>query len=293
MKLAASLISAFLTVGATFKLPNSQNTQSAVRGPMMTRRTSFNDMPYTRRTACPTVPLRPGLPIPGFEDRTWNLPDIFRKRMNQKIRNFETGQCDTMLVRIEKNHVIDICFHYEWEIGNPWSMETTCVSEKYREIDCYMGAGPFAPMSKSCEAKEKMPLFLTPSLMNTGLGALLFDFDPSELSSESSSESSDESYDSSESYEIIPEDDPSSYRFNQNEPDQWYYVDANGNVKISDCQPYSPGCILDMGTSSNDASSNEASSNDASSGIPVRRRKREIPPKRMRTTTHGKRLRYR
>lgn len=292
MKLTASIISAFLTVGATFKLPNFQNTPSAVRGPMMPRRTSFNDMPYTRRTACPTVPLRPGLPIPGFEDRTWNLPEIFRKRMNQKIRNFETGQCDTMLVRIEKNHVIDICFHYEWEIGNPWSMETTCVSEKYREIDCYMGDGPFAQMSKSCEAKEKMPLFLTPSLMNTGLGALLFDFDPSELSSESSSESlsesSDESYDSLESYEIIPEDDPRSYRFDQNEPEQWYYVDSNGNLKISDCKPYSPGCILDMGTSSNDASSD-----DASSGLPVRRRKREIPSKMMRTTTHGKRLRYR
>ena len=160
MKLAASICSALLTVGSTFKISNEPLT---VRKPLS--RPSFKNMPYTRRTACPTAPVRHGQGIPGFEDRTWNLSEIFRKRMNRKIDNFETDQCDIMLVRILKGDVIDICFHYEREIGNPLSMETTCVSEKYREIDCYMGTSPFAPMSKSCEAKEEMPLFLSPSLM--------------------------------------------------------------------------------------------------------------------------------
>lgn len=181
MKLAASIFSTLVTVGSTFKISNEPFTD---RKPLP--RPSFKNMPYTRRTACPNAPVRHGQGIPGFENRSWNLSEIFRKRMNRKIDNFQTGQCDTMFVRIQNDDVIDICFHYEWEIGNPLSMETTCVNEKYREIDCYMGTSPFALMSKSCEAKEEMPLFLSPSLMYTSLGALLFDFEPSESSSESS-----------------------------------------------------------------------------------------------------------
>ena len=281
MKLTTSLISTFLTFGSSFKLSTGP---SAVRSPL-------SNMPYTRRTACPTVPLRRGLPIPGFEDRTWDLPEIFRKRMNRKIGNFEIGQCDTMLVRIENDHVIDVCFHYEWEVGNPWTMETTCVSERYREIDCYMGNSPFAPMPKSCEAKEDMPIFLSPSLMNTGLGALLYDFDPTESSSESFGP---ESYGpESDSYGLESESyGPDSYdQFAEafqpiSEPEQYYYVDSNGNLKISDCKPTSPGCILD------DSSmiSSDDSSDNASSGL--RRRKRGIQtgvPKMIRTKTHQKR----
>lgn len=293
MKLATSIISAFLTVGSTFKIPNiqngpfvaqngpsvSQNGPPAVRRRKMPRPSgpSLADMPFTRRTACPTAPLSRGLPIPGFEDKNWNLSDLFRHRMNKKIENFETGQCDTMLVRIEKNHVIDICFHYQWETGNPWSMETTCVSEKYREVDCYMAqSNPWAPLSLECQAKEEMPLFLSPSLMNTGLGELLFDFDPTELSDESSDESSD-------SYNIIRYDDPRHSRFHQDEiVQQWYYTDTNGNLKISDCNPSLPDCILDR------TPSTDASSDDAKSGL---RRKRETESKMLRKATHEKRAR--
>merc|ERR1711954_103259 len=125
------------------------------------------------------------------------------------------------------------------------------------------------------------PLFLSPSLMNTGLGELLFDFDPTDFEE---SESSDES---SDSYEVIGYDDPRHSRFHQDEiVMQWYYTDTNGNLKISDCNPSLPDCILDR-TPSDETSSDNASSDGSSSGL--KRRKRGIPSKMMRTRTHAKR----
>ena len=273
MKLAASIIFAIFSYVSAFKLTNGPSSgpelSRDVRNPL--------DMPYTRRTACPMIPVRRGQPIPGFEDRHWNLPEIYRKRLNKKIANFEKNRkgCDTMLVRIEKNQVIDICFHYEWEIGNPWSMETTCVSEKFKEIECYMGTSPFAisQMPESCQDKENMPIFLSPSLMKTGLGALLYDFDPISFDSESQSESygqswsgNYESFGPSESfgqewrgsyessfYESIPEYIQSIDETSLNNSlddilgtqEQYYYIDSNGNLKISDCDPSSPNCNVD------------------------------------------------
>merc|ERR1711954_150719 len=122
------------------------------------------------------------------------------------------------------------------------------------------------------------PLFLSPSLMNTGLGELLFDFDPTDFEE---SESSDES---SDSYEVIGHDDPRHSRFHQDDiVMQWYYTDTNGNLKISDCNPSLPDCILDRTPSA------DSSSDDAKSGL---RRKRETESKMMRTTTHEKRSRH-
>ena len=299
MKLSATIIFAFITNGSSFKLNGPQRSRH-VRNPLTFNPLDMSDMPYSRRTACPPGPLRHGEPIPGFEDRQWNLPEVYRKRANKKIATFEENQCDTMLVRIEKDQVIDICFHYEFEIGNPWSMETTCVSGKYREIECYMGTSPFAPMPKSCESKEDLPMFLSPSLMNTGLGALLYDFDPTSFDSESS-QSFGESYgqesfrpqsfgsesfvpksvglesygpyDLQEPYQSIQSDDSmwqNSFEETPETPEQYYYIDSNGNLRISDCKPSSPNCSID---------------DDAD----LRRRKRSVSSKISRPRTHQKR----
>ena len=272
MKLAAGII--FASFSSAFKLTNSPSAYPSRH---------VGNMPFTRRATCPMVPVRPGQAIPGFEDRNWNLPEIFRRRMNKKIQKFEQNfqKCDTMLVRIENDQVIDICFHYEWEIGNPWSLETTCVSEKYKEIDCYMGTSPFgiSQMPKSCEDKEDMPIFLSPSLMETGLGALLYDFDPESFQSESSSQSFGQEW--SGNYESLSYD-PLSESYGPYEsadstaddlmwynsldevpetPEKYYYIDSNGNLQISDCDPSSPNCNV-----YNDQASSE-----------LRRRKRGLP----------------
>ena len=119
------------------------------------------EMSYTRRAACPMVPVRHGQPIPDLENRHWNPPEIYRKRLNKKISNFVKDQCDTMLVRIENDQVIDICFHSEWAKGNPWSLETTCVTKKYKEIDCYMETSPLgiSQMPEPYRGKEDIPIF--------------------------------------------------------------------------------------------------------------------------------------
>ena len=84
-----------------------------------------------------------------------------------------------MLVRIEKYQVIDISFHYKQEIENPWSMETTCVSKKYKEIDCYMRTSPFgiSQMPEPCKRKENKLIFFFSSLIEISPGALLYDLD--------------------------------------------------------------------------------------------------------------------